>query len=970
MNDFEFWKNWGTGLTDKDFANAFTALGILAARSRSRTIAGSAISSPANMIMLENMVYDSLSGIGGYQQGPAGDPLSLPWRFPSPNHKISLGMLEYKLADLNPFILANTWRNVAVNLPSQDSFPALRLRVLNCPTEFMIRPLFRMLLESDPLNKSAYIDYKFPYPEIHMKWPLRFGFIPGNPAADILKFAHGLWPSNQLSTLVEIGRENDNCDLLVFDGSVEQLLMEVKRLPVSMKCNLILIRGPFPSDMAVFQELFGEITVRCRNNGFVLVKEVADDKRFAEILNDGILTNLSHNIHLDTAISMAFQKFAYGDSPPWIFLSRSLANFRLEKQMQAMIRKIKMMPEPAKLDIPRLSFGQVYFEPPPNIQSLSELKTYLSREQKNVTYFHEYEGATGLSEINEKLDAAVMPEEVHAARRERYISARTFQIKESQYVEEKRAFLTGVLSKVIMRIGPPDKKWVSNKTSFPVEKLPPQKEAWGLTVVLGEPTHIKEPLIRKIKLPKDGPSTECEFIFTPEEAVPFEGRITVLHRGRVIQTAVLKIPVVKEADKMPASDQMELTDLIPVRVNLGNLEKRRQFDLAFITNHNSGNKPMMTGIGKDHAWLANLEGCYGITNNINLLLSDVAQKVKDYNDGLKSKKGENLLRELIFCGCDLYDMLIKKRLKTTVDKEKFLQNEYMQIITTNDSEQIIPFEFIYEHEAPDNDATLCDFWKEGLSNGECRETCSKNFRKTMCPLGFWGLSKVIERQDVSSEEFSKDCPDYIIQTESDDDQSPLSIDGKCLVAASTKVDATDLDEVIKSISKATGNQPVKANNWSEWETLVQENTPQLIVVMPHHAGKETKATLEINEDTIIGVQIRESHVKKAGSDDTPIVVLLGCDTTGSAMKYGSFVQKFRLRGAAIVIGTVASVFGKHAAKVANMLVAGLGEESDKNKRLGEVMRAVKRKALLDGLIMSLCVVAFGDADWKLSKKLK
>ena len=33
--------------------------------------------------------------------------------------------------------------------------------------------------------------------------------------------------------------------------------------------------------------------------------------------------------------------------------------------------------------------------------------------------------------------------------------------------------------------------------------------------------------------------------------------------------------------------------------------------------------------------------------------------------------------------------------------------------------------------------------------------------------------------------------------------------------------------------------------------------------------------------------------------------------------------------------------------------------------LGEALREVKRQALLDSLPMALCVVAFGDADWRL-----
>jgi len=51
-----------------------------------------------------------------------------------------------------------------------------------------------------------------------------------------------------------------------------------------------------------------------------------------------------------------------------------------------------------------------------------------------------------------------------------------------------------------------------------------------------------------------------------------------------------------------------------------------------------------------------------------------------------------------------------------------------------------------------------------------------------------------------------------------------------------------------------------------------------------------------------------------------------------------------------------------------MLLKGLTTENPEIERLGEVMLSVKRKAVLDGLLMALCVVAYGDADWKLDKK--
>jgi hypothetical protein len=72
-------------------------------------------------------------------------------------------------------------------------------------------------------------------------------------------------------------------------------------------------------------------------------------------------------------------------------------------------------------------------------------------------------------------------------------------------------------------------------------------------------------------------------------------------------------------------------------------------------------------------------------------------------------------------------------------------------------------------------------------------------------------------------------------------------------------------------------------------------------------------------------------------------------------------------GASVVIGTVATVFGKHATSVANMLVKKLTKEREEHERLGEIMRIIKREAVADGILMALCVVAFGDADWKLGK---
>ena len=107
--------------------------------------------------------------------------------------------------------------------------------------------------------------------------------------------------------------------------------------------------------------------------------------------------------------------------------------------------------------------------------------------------------------------------------------------------------------------------------------------------------------------------------------------------------------------------------------------------------------------------------------------------------------------------------------------------------------------------------------------------------------------------------------------------------------------------------------------------------------------------------------------------EAPLVLLLGCDTAGTADAFVSHVSAFRQAGAAIVVSTIATVFGEHAVRVGTSLTAGMlqrttddaapaGQGAD---RFGEILRDAKRQALLESLPMALCVVAFGDADWRL-----
>jgi len=951
-------------LDDKQFADAFTALGILYARSRSRALSGSKIIYP-NDVLIYDVIADELYSAVDANLIPQEFSVLTPWKFPLAEKYANLGMNRIKLADLNPMEIARIWQSVGSNIPFPNNGPRLRLRVLDYPKESPIKPWFRILFEAEPDSNAVHINYNTSGINPKIKLPLRIGVLTGNQVERIKMDKSYFWHEKIIS-FIKIGRENDNCDILLFEGNLIQLLSEIKELPVRMKCNMLIISMPDEDDISTFSHLLDAISSLIRCSGFVFINDSMEGDKFNVALNN-LLENLSHNFPMDISINESFSKHASADFDPLIILNNDLAEFRLEKLVDEMIYDLKKMPRKAKIVLPSDITNHFNFDLPEYPIEVGDLAEIISRNKDEMIYKSEEGPATGCSKIKMSMRDTEMPKMAEKKQLKRFIQAKTFIRQSNKFEIEKRAFIVGIPAQVRIRIGPPDAGWESLEKEFPVEKLPKQPHAWNLTVVLSEPTHIKEPIRKNIKLPKTGPSTECDFLFTPEEIISFEGRIIILHRGRVIQTAVLKIPVVEDEQKMQNKEQLCLTDQISVRANIGDLEGRRQFDMAIVTNHTSDQRPHLTAIAKDHAELVNLDDCKAVTEEINTALSEVAKSVADYKEGLDSEKGQELLMKLALYGRDLYDNIVEAGLKRIYSNRDFTQEDYLQIVSTKNDDMLIPLEFIYEKEAPDDDARLCKSWKDALSKGTCPENCNKNGRKTICPLGFWGLSKVIERHNMTPE-FSNSNPDFMLQSEPTTNRPSVKLSGIGLAAASDKVSDEQLNVFLTEFTEALGTPPVKADSWEHWESLVNDHKPHLLIALPHSDGDGAMATLEINKKTIKRAQIRKTHIRPKESDYYPIVALLGCDTSGTAMKYGSFVQRFRLRGASVVIGTIATVFGGHAAKVASMLLKGLTTENPEIERLGEVMLSVKRKAVLDGLLMALCVVAYGDADWKLNKK--
>jgi hypothetical protein len=139
------------------------------------------------------------------------------------------------------------------------------------------------------------------------------------------------------------------------------------------------------------------------------------------------------------------------------------------------------------------------------------------------------------------------------------------------------------------------------------------------------------------------------------------------------------------------------------------------------------------------------------------------------------------------------------------------------------------------------------------------------------------------------------------------------------------------------------------------------------MILPHADGAGSDISLEINGDVLKSIYIDRSYVC-CDPKSPPIVLLLGCDVANVAYSdaYARHIAVFRQARAALVLGTVATVLGADAAAVGGKLATMLASAAKKApERFGEVLRRVKREAVAESLMVAMCLVAFGDADWYL-----
>jgi hypothetical protein len=467
---------------------------------------------------------------------------------------------------------------------------------------------------------------------------------------------------------------------------------------------------------------------------------------------------------------------------------------------------------------------------------------------------------------------------------------------------------------------------------------------------------------------------------TLPDRADFEGRIVMLYENRILQTALLRSGVLTPGHPVMRDREAGLHLVIEalVRDRLGGLETQPAFDAALVLNHTPAGESSMQAFGGENALVIQLGGVEPLIEEIKTLLGDIFRNPQNFTDGLWGVATQDLLWGLARNGSLLYDGLLKYQ---KLADHPLIQGSRLQIVTTNVA-SFLPLEYVYDCLTPQPDAALCPRAADALRDGTCQ--CSlEDQRKAVCPLGFWGMRKVIERFA-----FERPAQAQVLQGDEfkviagvNGDRAELAPFSQVLFAASDKVDEDhdhphQIQAVLDALQGVSGNRTRQVFDWAHWRDGIEQDMPSLLVLLPHH----TKTTIKRRavHVTVPGLEIGQAQtrdisdlqfvdVQSQGAMQRPLVLLLGCETMSTDIPYESFVAKFLSLNAAIVLGTTTSVLGYHAAplacKIAEIVQTIIAQGASS---FADVMLRLRRQAMLDGYPMVLCLFAYGDAGWVLT----
>lgn len=958
--------SWGLGLDTGAFARALAAWGVLQARPDADLPPGDFVTTLRSQITFEDRLA--------------------PWR-------LTAADLANVTANYPAELLADSWGQLMDELsPSWPRFPlpGARLQVLRSPLIDPALPwLLRLLAHPESGVHAAFVEEPEAVPDGSWNWPLEIGFLDEPQAQELRRFPPVERWNMDLARHLTVPAEAESCDVLILPGPLSQASQQLLAAPRRLRAQLVFIQGGLDLPWNEAQHLVPLLLRRLRAAGLAIT-HIPPELRIPAL--GGLVEETSHNLSLDTVFNTVLENlFSPANRPDLLFFTtaRFLRLSRLATTAQAMIESVEDMPEESSFEVSELSSDRLNV--PAGSVPPFELAGALEGASDNFQFGGEGGEASGMAGLAHDLEMAAADGGPRPRKEPRYLQAQVFDaqpegtpLETNVQVTAGEALLPDLDYGARVRIGPLDGTWLGPDPGavFPEDKLPRTERFHRLQVVFSEPFHAPEPQVQTIELPSRGASTTADFFFhTRPERSAFEARIVVLYENRILQTALLRAPVLATAAAEPAGENPGLQLVIEgvVRRDLSGLERDPAFDAALVLNHNPAGEASLQAIAGESAPVIPLTGVKNLVDTIKTELGAIYRSPERFEDGLRGQHSQTLLWKLAVYGSQLYDSLVRNQ---NLASHPVLQAERLQVVTANVA-SFLPLEYIYDRTPPSVAAMvpLCDNAEQALQTGQCQCTLADE-SQAVCPLGFWGMRKVIERFafDRPAEAQALDAEGFKLFAGIDGGRADLAPFGKVVYAASDRVDEDpehpgQIQAVQDALTQVSGGPVQKIDDWGTWRQAVQAEQPSMLVLLPHNTINpliQTVHGLEIStEQTRWYTDLRDQDVHDPQAASRPLVLLLGCETMSTDIPYESFVAKFLSLGAAIVLGTTTSVLGFHAAPVACRVSQILQEMTAESQdgggaAFGEAMLRLRRQSMLEGYPMVLTLFAYGDAGWKLT----
>jgi len=794
-------------------------------------------------------------------------------------------------------------------------------------------------------------------PNERWHWPVRVGLLADRISkkfgAEIKREmkAH-TWALDLLETS-EIAGRDQCCDVLLLPYGVPEALSRVLEFAPGLTASCVIVCSG-SEDAERSRRLLVTLEDETRANALAVL--ALERRTAAPWFVDGMLREISHDQLFDVALADSLKKKRV--LPP-VYLAANekwIQNVRLSRMVATLMENISRQEVSQEV----VNFGSVLAQRmgvkegayPLSAVRHSSLGNYLGETKDATTFAY--------------LTNAVAPVLRRTPPRppKRQLQAQVF----NEFSDERiRAFRAGTAYRVMVRVGMEDEGWISSPKYFPEGELPPSKSGHRLTVVFSEPTLSPHPQVDHIFLPPGGSSNPCTFFLaTGNEASPVQARLTVLYRNRVLQTAMLAGPMLTYEQKATEKDQISFLPEVVVSPGMADLGRKPSYDAALIINHTAGGSPQVLKIVDDNAELISTTDLKPSVEQIDDELGRSDWGAKDFRN-IKAPGTLKLLRFLAVHGSLLYRGVVKQQF---IDK-RLVTARSLQLIAAKPGARL-PVEYFYDRPSPDENATLCPSGLKSLDKGECAKDCSdgKHGGRYICPLGFWGLTRVLEWH-VYRPQAARELQnyDYALQQEKLGKRQQLPILDRALLGASDRANAevkTSVFNLLRTMKK-TKLRVTQSATWDDWKKQVVATKPSLIIVIPHLDIDSTfnVAKLEIGSGEWLRVdKVDEAYVHTQGCQ--PVVLLLGCETGKVSIPFEDFVSAFMIGGAAIVVSTAAPVLGRQATVLAEEFVSVLKKlRGQDSTTFGDVMLTVRRNMLRKGVPVVLSVSSYGDADWRL-----